>query len=368
MSRKEKFKINLYRLFLLGLMSVTLLCTTKFLRTLNQLNETYADLTKIEYLSSGTQRLTRLAFANEKDPQLVFYIDDQTTQSLAVGGEDNLSVMSDPTFTLMASEVVDSWKNLKIFLADDFSRLNQSSISVAADSHFYQMTNLADEVSQYAQELSRTVAHLQTVLGFLLILVSIVFFNRFMQTQAELKQSKALAQVALIDVATGLYNRSKCQELFKNNRAATGKKQKAIIVLDLNDLKQTNDKLGHRVGDELIHAFASLLKKACSVHVVSPFIGRYGGDEFIVYYDDIDMESDIDTYLKELEFVTDEFNQKESRFKVSYAAGSACVTEKEDEELTMRQLFDLADKAMYENKIAMKCQGSSDLKPIKNEE
>lgn len=368
MKRKVKLRIRVVPLFLVCLVVVTSLSSAKFLRTLHNLNEVYADLTKIEYLSSGTQRLTRLAFANEKDPQLVFYIDDQTLQSLTIGGEEALSVMGDPTFTLMADEVVDSWKNLKQLLAEDFSRLNQSSISVAADTHFYQMSNLADGVSKHAHELSEEVAQLQTVVSFLLMVVGVIALNRFMQTQAELKQSKALAQVALIDVATGLYNRSKCQELFKNNRVATGKKQKAIIVFDLNDLKQTNDKLGHRVGDELIHSFATLLKKACSVHVIPPFVGRYGGDEFIVYYDDIDFELDIETYLKELEFLTDEFNQNESRFKVSYAAGTACVTEELDEELTMRQLFDIADQAMYVNKSAMKSGRRSDLKPIKSEE
>lgn len=366
MEKKKEFKLKIFPIFAVVLIVVALVCSVQLLRNLNKLNNAYADLTKIEYLSSSTQRLTRLVLADEKDPRLVFFIDDQTTQSLTMGGEETISVMWDPVFTLMAKEVVDSWKKLEVLLEEDFDNLNQSSIYIAADSHFYQMTNLADGVSKYTHELNETITRLQTWVSVLLFAMSLVALNRFLQTQAELQQSKALAQVALIDVATGLYNRSKCQELFKNNRTATGKKQKAIIVLDLNDLKKTNDTLGHRVGDDLIHSFADLLKKARSVHVVPPFIGRYGGDEFIVYYDDIDSELEIETYMNELKFLTEEYNHKETRFKVSYAAGYACVTEDMKEELTMRQLFDIADHAMYENKIAIKRERNPEYTPVKS--
>lgn len=108
-----------------------------------------------------------------------------------------------------------------------------------------------------------------------------------MKNRAELLDQQEQARLAMIDTATGLYNRSKCHELFKTTPKGGNGKQQAVIVFDLNDLKKTNDLQGHRMGDELIRSFANLLKSSAEVHHNPPFMGRYGGDEFFIYYEDV---------------------------------------------------------------------------------
>ena len=52
-----------------------------------------------------------------------------------------------------------------------------------------------------------------------------------------------------------------------------------VIMLDLNGLKQVNDKYGHAAGDELIKYFAVRINKAIRG---SDLAARLGGDEFLL--------------------------------------------------------------------------------------
>ena len=53
----------------------------------------------------------------------------------------------------------------------------------------------------------------------------------------------------------------------------------AVIFMDINDLKYTNDEFGHDCGDQLIKMVALAIKDA--VDETGGFVGRNGGDEFI---------------------------------------------------------------------------------------
>lgn len=344
------------------LISACLFTSYLFWRDMKELNDAYADMNRIEFISSSTQRQISLAETNTHLQKDIFFIDDATRKSLTLEGESSLSVMDDIGMVLLADEVMQSWLtieeivsvNWKLEEGEDSQELNLIDMRLARDSHFKAMTDLSTAIGDYTVELNDNISTYQMVILTLLFAVVMIMVNHLLQTRAELVISKDLAQKAQIDIATGLYNRSRCQELFKANQPIADKKKPAIMVLDLNDLKKTNDSLGHRVGDELIATFASALKEAGGVHSIPPFIGRYGGDEFIVFYEDIAKEDELQIYLRELEFLTNELNGKESRFQVSYAVGYSFVSSSSDERLTTRQLFDKADTAMYENKIAVK--------------
>ncbi len=334
------------------LVIATLAFSALFLSQLNILNGVYDDLTKIEYLSSSTQRLARLALADQADEKLLFYIDEQMKLYIEPEQDTSLSVLEKDEFIEYSEGIITSWNQIDELIREE--TIDVTSLYLATDNHFYQMTDLAGAVNDYAEEVHNRVAIYQAVITILFGIIGLIILNNVLSTHTELRQSKQLAQTALIDLATGLYNRSKCQELFKIHAKMSERNQQAIVVLDLNDLKKTNDELGHRVGDELIYTFAHMLKTACNVHMVPPFVGRYGGDEFIIFYENVEHENEIEMYIKELEFLVKDFNEKQHKFQISYAAGYACMKIDTAEELTLRQLFDQADAAMYENKIAGK--------------
>ena len=82
-----------------------------------------------------------------------------------------------------------------------------------------------------------------------------------------------LEKVATTDPLTGLRNR----RTFDDDLArALGRGRVCLVMLDLDGLKQTNERLGHAVGDERIRAVSAALRAADS----SALGYRLGGDEF----------------------------------------------------------------------------------------
>lgn len=335
------------------LIIASLYCGYMFMVKMETLNKAYSDMNSVEFISSSTQRLISLALTDQLLTKDIFFIGNTTEESLLTTGGSTLSVLDNPSMVLLAETVFDSWNVIEDLVQQD-GDMDISILTIYREAHFKAMTDLSNGIKSHSEDLNRSIANYQKMIMFLLSAICVIMLNNILNTHNQLKLSKELAEMAQIDSATSLYNRSKCQELFKNNQSITNKKRPAMIVIDLNDLKKTNDSLGHRVGDELISSFAKALKAACNVNIVQPFIGRYGGDEFIVYYDDIENSEAINVYLKELSFLTEQANQNESRFKLAYAVGYSYVYDTDNEKITIRQLFDKADEIMYENKVAMK--------------
>lgn len=352
-------KSTLSTFILTALIMATIATSFLFWRDSNKLNNAYADIMQVESISSTTQRQINLASTNEHQQREVFNINTLTETSLTIEGEDTISLMDDAAIALLAHEVYQQWLMIEEILSVNWDMeegqekqdLNFVDLALARDAHFKAMTDLSNQITDYTNDINSKISQYQMLIGVFAFLIAMILMNNALQTKAELVISKELAQKAQIDTATGLYNRSRCQELFKGNQSISEQRNPAIMVLDLNDLKKTNDSLGHRVGDELISSFANILKNACSVHTIPPFIGRYGGDEFVVYYEDIKDEDELQIYIKELQFLTNEHNERETRFQVSYAVGYSYINKDTKDKLTARQLFDKADEAMYINKI-----------------
>lgn len=86
-----------------------------------------------------------------------------------------------------------------------------------------------------------------------------------------------LQQAAYLDALTGVYNRRAYERdstLFEAAGTRAG-----IVMMDVNNLKRTNDNFGHEQGDALIRAAARVIRQAFEGRGVCY---RYGGDEFIV--------------------------------------------------------------------------------------
>lgn len=338
---------------------ITAMIATSFLfwRDMNRLNNAYADIMQVEAISSTTQRQINLATNKEHLQRDVFYIGESTENALSSEGSQRISLMDNPDISHLATEVLLQWLTIEEILSVNWNlapgetaqELNYIDLSFARDAHFKAMTDLSNGISSYTNEFKSNITQYQLMITLFAFLIAMIMLNNTLHAKAELQISKEVAQKAQIDTATGLYNRSRCQELFKENRPVSDQCNTAVMVLDLNDLKITNDSLGHRVGDELIFTFGTILKNACSVHTLAPFLGRYGGDEFLVFYEDVQDEEELKLYLKELEYLTQEHNEQEDRYQVSYAVGY-CYGDKKDK-MTVRQLFDNADEAMYVNKV-----------------
>lgn len=196
----------------------------------------------------------------------------------------------------------------------------------------------------------------------LIIVISMLvdYGNKISKTLFENAQRAVLEQMAYMDELTGLGNRrlyeKKLKELEVN--AKTSDSRYAILSLDLNFLKHTNDTYGHEKGDELIRSFADVLTNVFGMY---GSVMRTGGDEFVVILEDI-AEEQVKKLLAQMLDELEEKNKTESEIKLSTAYGYAMSDEtvlKQDfsEELKIkvvdinpRTIYRIADDRMYENK------------------
>ena len=121
------------------------------------------------------------------------------------------------------------------------------------------------------------------------------------------------------------------------------------IMLDVDDFKQINDTYGHVEGDRALIQVAELLQQVCDSRPC--FLGRYGGDEFVIVYDQTGIR-DIEKLLDRLRAQLERMNQRSElpcaiHLSVGYAAYSR-------EYLTVQQFIAAADAQMYVTKNARK--------------
>jgi diguanylate cyclase (GGDEF)-like protein len=163
-----------------------------------------------------------------------------------------------------------------------------------------------------------------------------------------------LAQLAVEDELTGLYNRRGFLQFAQHElRSARRHKTRcAVIFLDIDGLKQINDRFGHAHGNERLKSLARLLRQAfreCDV------IARLGGDEFAVFAADVRGEPAelVQRIRAQLAANGDALGD----FEVS--AGVASCEPGEATELL--DLLAAADRAMYEEKSRKLAAGSPGL-------
>lgn len=143
------------------------------------------------------------------------------------------------------------------------------------------------------------------------------------------------------DVTTGLWNKLGFQKHFeKLTQTGLG-----IVYVDVNNLKKTNDTLGHEYGDRLLFAVASELKEQFGDKCY-----RTGGDEFIVLLEGVGeriISRKIDNIRTALQARTESDPDG-----VIYAAAFGVAIG--DGSLTKKELLKLAENRMNEDKAAYK--------------
>lgn len=103
------------------------------------------------------------------------------------------------------------------------------------------------------------------------------------------KSEQKLMYDAQRDLLTGLYNNMTTQILIGDYLLGKGAKRRhALMVIDVDNLKQVNDTFGHNAGDKLIKSLAEALKSSFRS---SDIVGRIGGDEFVVFLKNIETPS-----------------------------------------------------------------------------
>lgn len=157
----------------------------------------------------------------------------------------------------------------------------------------------------------------------------------------EQRRAERFEAEALTDAMTGLYNRRGWDMLLaaEEERCARYGHPAAVIIIDINDLKNLNDTQGHAAGDALIKRAGDALRDAArSTDVVA----RLGGDEFGV----IGVECDHAGADALLERTRGALQAAEVRASVGFAMRHAASG--------IRGAWSEADELMYADKSRLK--------------
>lgn len=161
------------------------------------------------------------------------------------------------------------------------------------------------------------------------------------------KSEELIWEQAYFDPLTRLPNRRLIQDRIINEikKCKTTKTMLAVLFIDLDYFKEVNDTLGHEAGDHLLKEAANRIR-SCIRDVDT--IGRFGGDEFIVLFGEIDDINMIGKVANDIiEKLKVQFNLGR---EIVYISASIGITVYPDDGNSVTTLLKNADQAMYSAK------------------
>lgn len=144
------------------------------------------------------------------------------------------------------------------------------------------------------------------------------------------------------DGLTGLQLRADFDATFEKAKQS----EMAIVYFDVNNLKYTNDNMGHKFGDKLLCTCADALK----ANFRENEIFRTGGDEFIVVLEGVG-PAVIEKKLKSIAELMEEKTKEDEDGVIYQIAAGFCVG---DGSLSKQEIEDKAESNMYINKKELK--------------
>lgn len=205
---------------------------------------------------------------------------------------------------------------------------------LAALSYFF---GWFEQLSPYTSfENFKTIAFAKFVCNGLAVIILDVALLKLLSLE---RKYSSLRNQADIDHKTGLFNYRKITEHL-GKAVAKLDKPAAILMIDVDHFKQYNDAYGHQAGDVALKHIADIIGKCIGN---SGFVGRYGGEEFIVVlpgmakWEAVVISEELRDAVAQAEF---------PGRPVTVSVGLAYCTEQTDE----KSLIAAADEALYRAK------------------
>lgn len=155
------------------------------------------------------------------------------------------------------------------------------------------------------------------------------------------------------DQLTGFLNRWYLQEIVEEHAPRWHRYGTEVLIaaMDLNDLKQVNDRLGHHEGDTYIRYFSVTIQK---IFRTTDVLIRLGGDEFVGIFFHM-METDLTAKLDEVNRMLAE-SDLQLRVPDLHLGFGYGITQFGEMSFSIEELLKIADARMYVHKAAMKKQ------------
>lgn len=160
-----------------------------------------------------------------------------------------------------------------------------------------------------------------------------------------------LTELAKIDALTGIANRLEFDETFERewSLSRSGGYSLSLIIVDVDNFKNYNDRYGHILGDKCLILIAECLRKSLKRH--RDLVARVGGEEFAILLPDTDYESVAHiarTIRDDIQDLAIPHGASSAASVVTISLGVASVAS--DANATKGNLYEAADKALYRAK------------------
>lgn len=154
-----------------------------------------------------------------------------------------------------------------------------------------------------------------------------------------------LMEMATIDVLTQIPNRRATQAFLEKelSRAQRNLGEFSILLIDIDNFKQVNDRGGHAAGDYVLVKTAGIFQSIIRKH---DWVGRWGGEEFLII---LPGPCDVE-YLAERvrsEIANSEYSHGAASFGITVSIGVACARQPDQ----IDQILKNADDALYNAKL-----------------
>lgn len=168
------------------------------------------------------------------------------------------------------SELIDTIEEVSEANEEYGAEVAIAARELAQDQHGQGLQSTVSALLRSTEDVQRTNMLLQNQLS--------ASIEQVRQLQGRLE---SVQQESMIDPLTGVGNRRQ----FDTSLVSMIEQSKSqgspisLLLVDVDNFKQINDKLGHPVGDDVLRLISSLIKRSCRTE---DLICRYGGDEFAV--------------------------------------------------------------------------------------
>lgn len=220
--------------------------------------------------------------------------------------------------TFLPSAVLDSYQKGKTSLVFDFMKRNSQG-------EYYWMRIFARIFFWSTDRSVRMIVYRQNI-------------------DAEVKKEQELLEKAQQDAMTQLYNKAFTERIVRKILTAQQGEENyiALLMLDIDNFKRVNDSLGHAFGDYVIMTFAGIIRRNGGKNDI---VGRFGGDEFLMFLQDV---PDFVWIQEKLDKLNHELSQdvvmNGNICKISASIGAAVC---KHGELDFDELYRRADQALY---------------------
>ena len=291
--RLRTFATIIQSVLILAMMALV----TSMIVQINCLQGTARVINYAGIVRGATQREVKLEIVGQKNDELIAYLDDILEGLKYESRKYNLVSLQDETYQSDLDAQMEYWKQLKaeIYCVRE-SGYEATNIVEVSEKYFQMADETVSAAEKYSESIATIIRYLEIVTAVDITILILIMLARSLDAVRIRHRNHQLEQKAFTDQHTGLPNKGRREEFFNDSELMQN--PIACVVFDLNNLKKANDTLGHSVGDQLIANFARLLRNAIPA---SNFVGRYGGDEFMVVIYDASRQK-VEAILGQLQF------------------------------------------------------------------